>query len=516
MVFGYIFRLIGALLLLIQHDEAQILQGGKHSGAGANHHPGLPRLDALPLVVPLPCSQGGVEDGHLLPEMGGEQPHKLGSQGDLGHQHQGGAAPPERLVDQFQIDLGFSAAGDAVEQSGGGLVLGGQGVEAVKGGLLLVVEHRLGQPLHLLHLHPAVDLPFFQGDDPALDQSAEGGRAGPGEIAQFLGGGFPNGAQQLHHCVLHGGGPPPGGGLIQGLLGRNGQGGHLLGLVPHPPLGAGLQGDDPLVPQQLEGGIGVLCAEGLPDGGHVGAAAVGKKQLHHLPGVVRPAGGLKGRRPVHSGGNLPLVLESVVQPRRQHGPGGVIHGAEPPLPHPQSQADGLPVQHRAIVQHGEHRLEGIAVPVLQGQHNTLGAAVARPKGDDHPHTGPQYRGQRGGHGVVVGLVDGVGGGLEGDFCYHVRALPTTSPKDSPRQATGRKVCRLPLIPLISGLFLAQLHLALGHLTDGDGNGLVVQRNPGVLRLGGHLTGPLGHNIHQHIAAGHLLQQFIHRGFQHHI
>ena len=49
---------------------------------------------------------------------------------------------------------------------------------------------------------------------------------------------------------------------------------------------------------------------------------------------------------------------------------------------------------------------------------------------------------------------------------------------------------MPLIPLISGLFLVQLHLTLGHLTDGDGDRLIVQRDAGVLRLGGHLTGPL--------------------------
>ena len=297
-----------------------------------------------------------MQHGDLLSEVGGEQPHKLRGQGDLGHQHQSGSPPPQGFIDQFQVYLGLAAAGDAVEQRGGRLISGSQRVKAVKGGLLLAVEYRLGQLLHALHLYPAVDLPLFQGNDPAFGQGPEGGRAGPGKVAQLLGGSFADDTQQLHHRILQRGGPPPCGSLIQGLLGGHSQGRYLFGLVPHAPGGTGLQGDDPLVPQQLKGGIGVFGAEGLPNGGHIGAAAVCKEQLHHLPGVVRLAGGLKGRLPVHPLGHLPLVLECIVQPCRQHGPGGVVHGAEPPFPHPQGQLYGLTVQHRAVVQHGEHRL----------------------------------------------------------------------------------------------------------------------------------------------------------------
>ena len=67
-------------------------------------------------------------------------------------------------------------------------------------------------------------------------------------------------------------------------------------------------------------------------------------------------------------------------------------------------------------------------------------------------------------------------------------MATVFPSISPppflqkRQAPGAS----PSLALCS-LLVVQLNLALGHLTDSDGHGLVVQRNPGILRLAGHLA-----------------------------
>jgi len=65
-VAGDVFRLIAALLLLVQNDEPQVGQGGEHRRAGADHHVGVPPPGPLPLVIPLPRPQGAVEDGHTL------------------------------------------------------------------------------------------------------------------------------------------------------------------------------------------------------------------------------------------------------------------------------------------------------------------------------------------------------------------------------------------------------------------------------------------------------------------
>ena len=61
---GDVFRLVAALLLLVQNDETQVGQGGEHRRAGADYHVGISPPGPLPLVIPLPRPQGAVEDGH--------------------------------------------------------------------------------------------------------------------------------------------------------------------------------------------------------------------------------------------------------------------------------------------------------------------------------------------------------------------------------------------------------------------------------------------------------------------
>ena len=73
-VAGGVFRLVAALLLLIQNDQAQTLQRGKHRRAGAHHHAGLSPPNPLPLVIALPRPQRAVEHSHLLSKMGSKNP----------------------------------------------------------------------------------------------------------------------------------------------------------------------------------------------------------------------------------------------------------------------------------------------------------------------------------------------------------------------------------------------------------------------------------------------------------
>ena len=57
-----------------------------------------------------------MENGHPGAEMGEENAHQLGSQGDLRHQDQGSPALLQHLLDQADIHLGLPASGDAVQQ----------------------------------------------------------------------------------------------------------------------------------------------------------------------------------------------------------------------------------------------------------------------------------------------------------------------------------------------------------------------------------------------------------------
>ena len=182
MVAGDILRFVAGLLFLVQNDEAQIVQGGKDRRPGADDHLRLPPAGPLPLVVPLPRPEGAVEHRHLTAEMGGEAPQQLGGQHDLGHQHQSGPAPVQRLLDQTDVHLGLAAARHAVEQGGGGSLLPGQGVQPLEGRLLFPVEYRRQGRLHILQRGPAQHLLHLQSENPAFFQRLERLGRRPGKV----------------------------------------------------------------------------------------------------------------------------------------------------------------------------------------------------------------------------------------------------------------------------------------------------------------------------------------------
>ena len=181
-VAGVVFRLVAGLLLLVQHDETQILYRGKHGGTGADDHPSVSPADALPLVVALSGAQRAVEHGDVVSEVGGEHPQQLRGQGDFRHQDQGTLPPLQHLLDEANVHLGLAAARYAVEQGGRGFLLPAQLVQSLKGGLLLVVEHRVWGAGHVPQGDPAEHLLLLQGEHAALFQGAQGGHRGPGEI----------------------------------------------------------------------------------------------------------------------------------------------------------------------------------------------------------------------------------------------------------------------------------------------------------------------------------------------
>ena len=80
-----------------------------------------------------------MEHRHQLPKVGGEHPQQLGRQGDLRDQYHGGLPPGQHLLDQADIDLGLSAAGDAVQQGGARLPPEAEPVQAAEGRLLLLI-----------------------------------------------------------------------------------------------------------------------------------------------------------------------------------------------------------------------------------------------------------------------------------------------------------------------------------------------------------------------------------------
>jgi hypothetical protein len=82
------FVLVGRVVFLVHHDEAEARQGRKHRGAGPHRHLGLPRGQAPPLIQALAVGQAAVQQGHPPPEAPAElHGHRVG-EGDFGEQHQ--------------------------------------------------------------------------------------------------------------------------------------------------------------------------------------------------------------------------------------------------------------------------------------------------------------------------------------------------------------------------------------------------------------------------------------------
>ena len=162
MVAGLVLRLVAVLLLLVQDNHSQVFQRGEHRAAGTQNHPNLSPLDPLPLVVALAEAERAVEHGHLVAEVGGKALQHLGRQSNLRHQDHAGLSIGNDLLEQTDIDLRLSAAGDAEEQGAAGLLPPVELPQPLEGGPLLVVEGDRsglcvsgvqGDPVGLLGLH---------------------------------------------------------------------------------------------------------------------------------------------------------------------------------------------------------------------------------------------------------------------------------------------------------------------------------------------------------------------------
>jgi hypothetical protein len=75
--------LVGRLVLLIDHDQAESLEWGEDRGPDADHDPCFSGGQPSPLAGQLSGGQAGVIDGDLLSEMVTESGHKLGGERDL-------------------------------------------------------------------------------------------------------------------------------------------------------------------------------------------------------------------------------------------------------------------------------------------------------------------------------------------------------------------------------------------------------------------------------------------------
>ncbi len=369
------FRFVGALLLLVQYDEAQPLQRGKYRRAGPQHHRGLAPADALILVPPFRQPQAAVQQRHLSAEVGGEPSHHLGGQGDLRHQDHHGLSLLQQGLCQTDIHQRLAAAGDALQKRHPGPARLRLAEDGVIGRLLLLVQGDLLRRDTVLPWGDAVLLPAAEGDEALLLQTAEGLAGSAGEIAQVVNRGLAalgqkrrrrrTGAVPCGACAPCASAPPP----------ADGKRRELHHAVAHAAAALRAGGDKPLLlhlPQQRRGvGNGLRQRLQLllaPAQKRVERLFLLRKRI--LARVVR---------------ELPELAVAVPDARGQDRADGVIKRAEIALAHPERQTD-LPLgADRLRLQQLRMALRGFSGVLLpQGEDHALGGAVAPPEGYRDP------------------------------------------------------------------------------------------------------------------------------------
>ena len=103
-------------MLFINHDQAQGLELRKYRGARANDHPGAPEACILPGLESLGVTQARMHRHHLLGEALLKARDGLWCQANFRHQYHGLVTALERGGDGIEVDLGFAAAGYALQQ----------------------------------------------------------------------------------------------------------------------------------------------------------------------------------------------------------------------------------------------------------------------------------------------------------------------------------------------------------------------------------------------------------------
>ena len=108
--------LVGGVVLLVDHDQAEVVERSEHRRARADADARLAAAHAPPLVVALARGELRVHDRHGVAEALDEAARGLRRERDLGHEHDRRAAALQRRGHRAQVDLGLAAAGHAVQQ----------------------------------------------------------------------------------------------------------------------------------------------------------------------------------------------------------------------------------------------------------------------------------------------------------------------------------------------------------------------------------------------------------------
>ena len=197
----WLLLLVARLVLLVDDDEAEILEGQEDGRAGSQDDiVGMGRELLLPDLDALGIAVFGMIDAQAVAEDAMQSLHDLHRQRDLGQEIEHLSVLLYLALDEVNVDLGLSAGGDAMQEGdvaaraplaalGGGKGRGEKREEHLVVGLLLCGAHlldelrmRLAAAVEAAHLH-LVGL-----EHAALDELVEHGQGGSAGVHQLLAG----------------------------------------------------------------------------------------------------------------------------------------------------------------------------------------------------------------------------------------------------------------------------------------------------------------------------------------
>ena len=139
MVAGCLLLFVGGIVLLVDHDQTEVVERCKERGAGTDDHFGRAFADPSPLPPAFSVGECGVEDRGLRAEAPFDGARGGGCETDLRHQHETAAASSQHVLETPQVDLCLARTGDALEKKGCVSFLG-QGVAHRIDHLLLFIR----------------------------------------------------------------------------------------------------------------------------------------------------------------------------------------------------------------------------------------------------------------------------------------------------------------------------------------------------------------------------------------
>ena len=115
------FLLVSVLVFLVHDYQAERVHRRKNCRAGADNNPGSPLAYLMPFIMSFACRQMAVQHRDQGPQRPGAEPgleplHRLRCQRDFRHQHNGAFSLLERMGERLQINFGFPAPRNSMQE----------------------------------------------------------------------------------------------------------------------------------------------------------------------------------------------------------------------------------------------------------------------------------------------------------------------------------------------------------------------------------------------------------------